>query len=45
MESCTFLSITIIMLRFRMNREWCDFAVYNDGEVVVDRILADLEYC
>ena len=27
-----------------MNREWCDFVVYSNGEVVVDRILADLEY-
>ena len=25
------------------NREWCDFVVYSNGEVVVDRILADLE--
>ena len=27
-----------------VNREWCDFVVYSNGEVVVDRILADLEY-
>jgi len=27
-----------------INREWCDFVVYSNGEVVVDRILADLEY-
>ena len=24
--------------------EWCDFVVYSNGEVVVDRILADVEY-
>jgi len=27
-----------------MDREWCDFVVYSNGEVVVDHILADLEY-
>ena len=27
-----------------MNREWCNFVVYSNREVVVDRILADLEY-
>ena len=27
-----------------MNREWCNFVVYSKGEVVVDRILADLKY-
>ena len=26
-------------------REWCDFVVYSNGEVVVDRIFADLDYC
>ena len=25
-------------------REWCDFVVYSNGEVVVDRILTDLDY-
>ena len=24
--------------------EWCDFVVFSKGEVVVDRILADLDY-
>ena len=24
--------------------EWCDFVVYSNGEVVVDRILSDVEY-
>ena len=24
--------------------EWCDFVVYSNGEVVVDRILADVDY-
>ena len=27
-----------------MNRTWYDFVVYSNGEVVVDRILTDLEY-
>ena len=27
-----------------MNREWCDFVVHSNGEMVVDYILADLEY-
>ena len=27
-----------------IGREWCDFVVYSNGEVVVDRILADLDY-
>jgi len=27
-----------------IDREWCDFVVYSNGQVVVDRILADLEY-
>lgn len=27
-----------------IDREWCDFVVYSNGEVVVDRILADLDY-
>ena len=26
------------------NKEWCDFVVFSNNEVVVDRILADLEY-
>ena len=25
-------------------REWCDFVVYSNDEVVVDRILTDLDY-
>ena len=24
-----------------MNVEWCDFVVYSNGEVLVDRIVAD----
>ena len=24
--------------------EWCDFVVFSGGEIVVDHILADLEY-
>jgi len=27
-----------------MNVEWCDFAVFSNGQVVVDRILADYDY-
>lgn len=27
-----------------IGREWCDFVVYSNGEVIVDRILADLDY-
>ena len=27
-----------------LNVEWCDFVVFSKGEVVVDRILADLDY-
>jgi len=27
-----------------MSREWCDFVVYGNREVVVDCMLADLEY-
>jgi len=27
-----------------MGVEWCDFVVYSNGEVVVDHILADLDY-
>jgi len=27
-----------------LNVEWCDFVVYSNGAVVVDRILADLDY-
>ena len=27
-----------------IGRERCDFVVYSNGEVVVDRILADLDY-
>ena len=26
------------------NKEWCDFVVFSNNEVVVDRIWADLEY-
>ena len=26
------------------NREWCDFVVFSNGEIVIDRILADLDY-
>ena len=26
------------------NKEWCDFVVFSNNKVVVDRILADLEY-
>ena len=24
--------------------EWCDFIVYSNGQIVVDRILADINY-
>jgi len=24
--------------------EWCDFVVFSGGEIVIDRILADVEY-
>ena len=27
-----------------LGREWCDFVVYSNGQVVVDRIFSDLEY-
>lgn len=27
-----------------LNVEWCDFVVFSKGKVVVDRILADLDY-
>ena len=27
-----------------LNVEWCDIVVFSKGEVVVDRILADLDY-
>ena len=27
-----------------LNVEWCDFVVYSNGAVVVDRILADFDY-
>ena len=27
-----------------IGREWCDFVVYSNGEVIVDWILADLDY-
>ena len=27
-----------------MNVEWCDFAVYSNGEVIVDRNVADYDY-
>ena len=27
-----------------LNVEWCDFVVYNNGSVIVDRILADYVY-
>ena len=26
------------------NREWCDFVVFSNGEIIIDRILADLDY-
>lgn len=27
-----------------MNVEWCDFVIYSNGEVLVDRIVADYDY-
>ena len=27
-----------------ISREWCDFVVYSNGKVVVDQILAELDY-
>ena len=27
-----------------LNVEWCDFVVYSNGSVIVDRILADYDY-
>ena len=27
-----------------MNVKWCDFVVYSNGEVIVDRIMADYDY-
>ena len=26
------------------DREWCDFVMYSNGEVFVDRIMTDLDY-
>jgi len=30
--------------RKKLGIEWCDFVVYSNGIVVVDRILADTDY-
>ena len=27
-----------------LNVEWCDFVVFSNGQIVVDRILADFDY-
>jgi len=27
-----------------MNVEWCDFAVFSNGQVVVDRVLAEYDF-
>ena len=27
-----------------MNVEWCDFVVYSNNEILIDRIIADYDY-
>jgi len=27
-----------------INREWCNFVVYSNGEVIINCIIADLDY-
>ena len=49
MASYIYLLNTHIMHKFRekwqiLGVKWCDFVVYSNGMVVVDRILADADY-
>ena len=49
MVNYTFLVIIHTMHKCKgemaiLDVEWCDFVVFSKGEVVVDRILADLDY-